>query len=160
MKATIYIPDDKAEVYEKAKTTLQDSISQTFVRCLERELENRLVKAERIVVELSHPETGRLSKKAFKGVWLIGSENEGEDFHPTEDGPGSGGEFSVAKTEGGRIAVLKFNRNNEGEDLRVFDDFDAFSKSEIDNQFQEFPLSLIAAVGDALGIEIIEEMDI
>src|SRR5260370_79704 len=140
MKATIYIPEDKKDLYEKAKSTLNDSISETFVRCLERELSNRKLQTERIVVELEDPHTSRLSKKAFKGAWLIGSESEGERYHTTEGGPGFGGEFSVARTEAGRLVVIaKHGSGDFPEDMRVFADFDEFSKSEIDNQYQEFP---------------------
>jgi hypothetical protein len=106
MKATIYIPDEKAALYEQAKEKLSNSISETFVRCLERALENRRISVGRIVVELQDEPTGRICKQAFEGAWIIGDENRGEQhrFNETKTGLRGGGEYSVARTKKGGLS--------------------------------------------------------
>ena len=160
MKATIYIPDDQANVYEEAKEKLGESISKTFVRCLQRELENVKLKTDRIVVDLYDKETGRYAKKAFEGRFIVGSSNEGEDFFWLEEsGIRGGGAYSVAVTKANRLAVLYFDHDKNVTDLDTFEDFDRF-QSAGDSAGDKYPPSLVQAVGAEVGVEVIEDLDI
>jgi hypothetical protein len=161
MKATIYIPEDKTELYKRAKSELGGTISAAFVRCMERELEIKHATMNRIVVEISDKNTGRLSKKAFEGRWIVGSANKTETFLFEEIGGIKGaGSYAVAVTKQNRIVVVSENDNDELDGFMVHGDLDDFSSSFIDGQYPLYPESLIAAVKDELGIVHIEEMDI
>jgi hypothetical protein len=161
MKATIYIPDDKAELYEQAKAKLKDSISETFVHCLENALENLKVSFGRIVVDVEDPDTGHLSKKAFQGAWLIGDETHGEAylFDKDKTDAHAEGEYAVAHTKKGGIVVACFDRAGALKVLRTFANYKQFSAAE-SNDYPGFPKSLIAAVASELGEEHIEELDV
>jgi hypothetical protein len=164
MKATIYIPDDQAKTYEDAKGTLGESISKTFLKCLERELENAKLKTGRVVVEIFDEETGRHTKKAFEGRFVVGSANNPENFYfdPEKTGihdAGHGG-YAVAVTKANRLAVLEFNRDGDATQFRVHDDFDDFKGAEVDNRYPMYPDTLIQAVAAEVGVEHIEDLDI
>lgn len=160
MKATIYIPDDRYHVYEEARQKLGDSISATFLRCLERELEQCKQAVGRIVVtvtENEHP-----IKKAFEGRWIIGNDGNGEMFHFPE---GSGiqsvrgfGGYSVAVTKAGRLVVLQ--HTDEDATFEVFDDYADFAEATLEHGASKFPESLKQAVAAELGVDSVEDLDI
>lgn len=163
MKATIYIPEDKAKVYEDAKEKLGESISKTFVECLERKLENAKLKTGRIVVPVYDKDTGRVTKKCFEGRFLIGGLDRGEDFYYPENSgiqnmAGCGG-YSVALMKADRLAVLHFDSNGQVICFDVLEDFDELSNAE-DSGYEKYPPSLVQAVGAEVGVEIIEDLDI
>lgn len=162
MKATIYIPENKSEVYEKAKVELGDSISATFVRCLERELASKRLETERIVVQILDKEE-RAIKKAFEGRWIVGAgirAMEDHSFDQENTGIQGGAAYSVAVTKNGRLVVVAAkSKNDDLEEFEVYDDFDEFSTSETGN-YPRYPASLIAAVADGLDIDHIEDLDI
>jgi hypothetical protein len=165
LKATIYIPEDQSHIYENAKEKLGESISKTFLKCLERELESVRQKTGRIVVEIRDPKTDRVTKKAFEGRFLIGSEDQGEEFHfGEEDGSIRDAGYSayavaITKPPANRLAVLFFDRDG-CIDFNVYDDFDEFKSAEIDNKYPLYPKSLVSAVASELDIDVIEELDI
>lgn len=164
MNATIYIPDEQEHLYSAARIQLGDSLSKIIVRCLERELENMKLKAERIVVEIYDEHSDRRTKKAFEGSFIIGSEAEGEEFS-FEEGSEitmmSHGGYAVAVTKASRIVVLEFDRDDNATDLQVYDDFEEFQNATMDNgRYPSYPESLIQAVASDLGIEHIENLDI
>ncbi len=158
MKATIYIPDEKAELYEKAKEQLGGTISATFVRCIERELEAKQLETEKIVVEIAaYDDPGRVTKKAFQGRWIIGDEKQGEQhwFDQEKSGIRGGGTYSVAVTGKGKIVVVTFDsRTDWADELLVYENFEGLKNAEI------HPDSLIAAVACGLDIDHIEHLDI
>jgi hypothetical protein len=163
MKATIYIPEDKAAFYEKAKEELGGTISATFVRCIERELEARRLETAKIVVELYDCERDRTTKKAFEGRWLIGDESEGEPhlFDEEKTGIRGGGHYSVALTAKGRIAVLEQDpHQTSSSSFDVFQDFGELKAAELDGRYPKYPDSLVSAVADALGVDHVEHLDI
>lgn len=161
MKATIYIPDDQAKVYEDAKEKLGESISKTFLKCLERELESAKLKTGRIVVGLLDEKTGRYTKKAFEGRFIVGCDEAPEEFSFDEEKTGvrGGGDYAVAITKANRLAVLSFNGDGEATDLKVHKDFEDL-KNATDDHSPTYPETLIQAVAAELDIEHIEEMDI
>ena len=163
MKATIYIPDDQAKIYEYAKEKLGESISKTFVKCLERELRNARLKLGRIVFDLYDEKTDRVQKKSFEGRFIVGTENQPEKFLFDEEVEGmrGGGGYAVAVTKGGRLAVFTFD-NHQEQIVRFtkYEDFDEFKNAEMDNRYPMYPESLVQAVASEVGIERIEDMDI
>jgi hypothetical protein len=161
MKATIYIPDDQAKIYGDAKEKLGESISKTFLKCLERELESAKLKTGRIVVEISDEKTDRVTKKAFEGRFIVGSPNNPEMFYFDEGtGVHGGGGYAVAVTKANRLVVLGFGRDENITGFTVHDDFDEFKNAEIDNRYPMYPETLIQAVAAEVGIEHIEDLDI
>ena len=160
MKATIYIPEEKAKIYEDAKEKLGESISKTFLNCLERELENARLKTERIVVEINYEQADHPTKKAFEGRFIVGTLNS--PFEVVGD-PGlwKPVSYAVAITRANRLVVLTFDPHEEEyTDLAVHEDFEEFKNQMIDNQFPVYPESLIHAVAAAMDIEHIEDLDI
>lgn len=164
MKATIYISADQAKVYEDAKSKLGESISKTFLRCLERELKNAKAETGRIVIDILDSETGRHAKKAFEGRFLVGDANHGEEFQfdPQKTGVSGGGDYSVALTKAGRIAVLEFNDDGEISSMAVHENFEEFKAATTDGtpSYPLYPDALIQAVASEMDIEHIEELDI
>lgn len=160
MKTSIYIPDEKVGLYEQAKEKLGDSISATFVRCLERELELRRRSVNRIVVEVEG-ENERPVSKAFEGRWVIGKEDYGEQFAWPEDSGLSGVcECSVAITKAGRIVVIQHFQGRLS-DFQVFDDFDELKNATIDGgRYPMFPDGFIQSVATELDIAHVEELEI
>jgi hypothetical protein len=154
MKATVYIPEDKAELYEKAKAELGGTISATFVRCLERELETKRAATDRIVVKIFNRDTERTEKKAFVGRWIVQDEEHWFDEQTT--GVQGGGLYSVAVTKERRIVVVSGPKNDDFDTFAVHEDLDDLCASST----YSYPESLIAAVKNELGIDHIEELDI
>jgi len=160
MKATIYIPENKSDLYEKAKTELGDSISATFVRCLERELESKRIQTDRIVVEISGDED-RITKKAFEGRWLVGGPGGGEKhFYDETSSIQGGGAYSVALTKRGQIAVCTWDRYDLIRWFTVHPDYDDFSTHVDQGGYPGYPPTLISAVAAELGIDHVEDLDI
>ena len=159
MKATIYIPDDQAKVYQDAKEKLGESISKTFVRCLERELENERGKIRRIVFECVNSYSGEMSKKAFEGRFIVGTEDGGGKIEGPANSP-AGWEicdcYSVAVTKANRLAVLQFVTAHPETvaEFKVFDNLDEFKAAG-------YPPILIYTVEGCLHYERnVEDLDI
>ncbi|HLX43599.1 MAG TPA: hypothetical protein VKR43_09205 [Bryobacteraceae bacterium] len=159
MKATVYIPEDKAELYEKAKAELGGTISATFLRCLEQELEMKRAATGRIVVTLYDRKVDRVVKKAFVGRWII-FEGEENQFDVTTSGFQCRGMYSVAITKERRIVVVSGKKNDTPDTFEVYDDLDDFAAAEAMDGDPKYPQGLIAAVKVALGFDHIEELDI
>lgn len=162
MKATIYIPEDKAELYEKAKAELGGTISAAFVRCMERELEIKRATMNRIVVKIWDQEKERGVKKAFEGRWIVGNERFPEEFWFDENKTGisGGGTYAVAVTKQNRIVVASGQKNQDLNSFEVHEDLEDFTEAEVDNRYPMYPESLIAAVKGEFGVDHIEELDI
>lgn len=162
MKTSIYIPDDKQQLFERAKTELGESISTTFVRCLERELEAKKLETGRIVVDIYDQRNDRRSKKAFEGRWIIGDEDAGETYGFDYEKTGVRGsqEYSVAQTVKGKLVVYSHSQGETvSTDFEVYEGFEQMRSAE-DGNYPRHPESLIAAVADALEIDHIEVLDI
>lgn len=163
MKATIYIPDEKADLYERVRTELGGTISATFVRCMERELELKRATMDRIVVEITDRHTERTSKKAFEGRWIVGTERNPEEYHFDQsiDTVSGGAVYAVAMTKQSRIVVISgpVSGDEPLDTFEVYEDVDDFASAHCDS-YPKYPLSLISAVKSELGIDSIEELDI
>jgi hypothetical protein len=164
MKTTLYIPDNKLELYETAKKELGDSVSATFLQCIERELAEKRLRIEQIIVEIQDATTERIEKKAFRGRWILGDADEGELHVWDEEKTGirGGAHYSVAVTAKNAIAV--FDRGTEDgywDHYAVFSGgFDEFRDSCDSDSCARFPGSLINAVAAELDVNHIEHLDI
>jgi hypothetical protein len=161
MKATIYIPDERAEVYEQAKKELGESISATFLKCLQRELEAKRQKTERIVVGLYDGDNDRTTKKSFEGRWLIGDAEGGEKhlFDQERTGISGGGDYSVAVTSKGRLVLVTFDHKTDCPQwLAVYESFDDMKNPQ--RAEDALPESLISAIASELEVDHVEHMDI
>lgn len=160
LKATIYIPDEKYSVYEEARDKLGESISATFLHCLERELEAKKQAVKRIVVEVQSANDPEVAvKKSFEGRWIIGDAEHGEQFLFDEEHErvSGGGDFSIAITKAGQLVVL---RSHDGyPTFEVSKNYDEFANLR-DHNASAFPESLKQAVADSLNIDRIEKLDI
>jgi hypothetical protein len=157
MKATIYIPEDKADLYEKARAELGGTISAAFVRCMERELEAKRAATNRIIVEIYDKDSGRYSKKAFEGRWLVGDPRLLEE-HVFPEQMGSA-LFAVAATRQNRIVVVSGEAQEDLVSFEVYSDVEDFASAN-DAGWPRYPESLVAAVKGELGLDHIEELDI
>ena len=160
MKATVYIPDEYAELYEEARKKLPASIGQIFIECLKRALENHRTAAGRIVVDIQEEKTGRVTRKAFDGVWLVGGRSAGE-VHFFEDRIGATIHiYSVACTKKGVIVVIEFNRYGQAVEFQDYFGFEDFSTQSTEAG-SYYPESLVSAVSQKLGLEpLVEVLDI
>lgn len=156
-KVSIYVSDGNMSLYESAKSQLGDSVSSVFVRCLERELEANKIETNRIIVEIRDPRyDGVLRRRAFAGVWLIGSASASESYWYALGAPDDAEEarYSVARTKRNQIAVFAWD-GAEIVSMAVWQNFDDFASPKHD-----YPENFIQAVASKLGVERIEELDI
>jgi hypothetical protein len=159
MKTTLYVPDEKVALYERAKEELGESLSSTFIKCLERELAMRKLKTERIVVEVTDRQTDRSTKKAFQGRWLVASDRQPEQFWFEGGGASGSGFYAVAQSAKGTLVVLSGENDEEWNELTYHGDFDDFKDAK-DGVYSRYPDSLIAAVAEELDLDYAEELDI
>lgn len=159
MKASIYIPVDKEDLYREAKKKLGDGVSSTFIRCIQRELEELTLKTGRIVVEITSRRTGVTSQKAFEGLWLIANADGGEEFWFGEGESVQGKVIlSVAKTVKGRIVILEWI-DDEAIEFEVYEDLAAVECAKVEG-YPRFPKSFLDELANTLGVDRIEVLDI
>lgn len=151
MKTSIYIPDEKQDLFERAKKDLGDSISSTFVRCLEQELENKRHATGRIIVEVQN-EHGSPVRKAFEGRWLVGTAETGvsHDEGQTSTSLATDKRYSVAVTKRRQLVVLIHGESPYPE-LRIHSSLDDFGGGD-------YPIGLWSDVQFVLGD--VEDLDI
>jgi hypothetical protein len=93
----------------------------------------------------------------------VGHSNNPEPFDFEESSGMSNrqhGGYAVAVTKADRLVIMEANRDEEIAEFTVYDDFDDFKDSLIDNRYPMYPESLIAAVAAELGVNHIEDLDI
>ncbi|MBO0722565.1 MAG: hypothetical protein J2P31_07600 [Blastocatellia bacterium] len=145
----IYVKDSDVELIEWAEKHAGDSLSNLFAECLrqrkdriDRRLQLSKDGLEAIAIQVNK------RKKMFVGKWIVSK------FVSTKPGVTSSTLFDVAFTKGGRIAVLVGERyQDDYSNMDVFETFPEFEASE-------YPRDLVAAVGDQLGEDYVEVLDI
>jgi hypothetical protein len=145
----IYVKDSDVALVEWAEKHAGDSLSNLFAECLrqrkdriERQLQLSKDGLEALSIEVNK------RKKMFVGRWIVSK------FTSNRPGVTSGTLYDVAFTKGGRIAVLVGERYEDSySKMDVYDSFPAFEASE-------YPHDLVAAVGDQLGEDYVEVLDI
>ena len=118
MNKTIYLREDEAPIWEKARELSNDKVSPIIVAALKRfiaEKEAEKKGFERIVVNFRDAnENGIPKAKAFYGKWLIPPD---EIYYPSDDWPGVA---SVAITAKGSVVIYSKNKNNDREVFAIF----------------------------------------
>jgi hypothetical protein len=141
----IYVKDSDVALVEWAEKHAGDSLSNLFAECL-RQRKERIERQK----QLSQDGLEAISiqvdkrKKMFVGKWIVSkfAGNTGSML------------YDVAFTKGGRIAVLVGERYEDSySNMDVYDSFPEFEASE-------HPRDLVAAVGDQLGEDYVEFLDI
>jgi hypothetical protein len=106
---TLYLPDDEAETWEKARRLANDRLSPVILRALKEYIMTKEAEAseaagfERIELEFEDSDDNRLPKrKAFRGKWIITPED------PLRTPPDS---YAVALTAKGNIVVYMWKRH-------------------------------------------------
>jgi hypothetical protein len=141
----IYVKDSDVALVEWAEKHAGNSLSNLFAECL-RQRKERIERQK----QLSQDGLEAISiqvekrKKMFVGKWIVSkfAGNTGSTL------------FDVAFTKGGRIAVLVGERYEDSySKMDVYDSFPEFEASE-------YPRDLVAAVGDQLGEDYVEFLDI
>lgn len=159
---TLYVRDEDAPIWDKARELVGDKLSTFVMNHLKQFVASKEAATggfHRIV--LTYREQGRLPRsKAFFGRWIIHPESPWEqpqgDNWGNESGPPD--LYAVAITSKNNIVVFNFyDLTDEGRyrygDLNVFESFDeALTHSDIPND-------LIATAMENLGVEV-EELDI
>jgi len=113
--------------------------------------------AERIVFTLHNESTGRDSKMAFTGRFIVGDLDDPEEFlfdHEKRHWRAHGGLYAVAVTASNNLAVLSVN-DREVTEFKTYGSFQQFAAED-----DRYPESLIHAVASELGVEHIEELNI
>jgi len=116
---TIYLPDDEAETWERARKLADDRLSPVVLAALKEFVARREAEKagfERIEVAFDDPDDNfRPKRKAFYGKWL---------FSPDEPIKAGGRSHSVAVTAKGRVVFHTRNTLGRHQGFRIFTSFD------------------------------------
>jgi hypothetical protein len=162
MNKTIYLPDDEADTWEKARRLANDRLSPVILRALKEYIMTKEAEVaekagfERIEVEFDDSDDNGLPKrKAFRGKWLIPAE---KPLRITVDEAISR-EYAVAITAKGNVVVYLWNQFE-----------DETGATPCDHKFLVFPSLEVAAEAGEVNYAIreavrkrgvpIEELDI
>jgi hypothetical protein len=114
MNKTIYLPDEEAETWEKARRLANDRLSPVLLKALKEFVAAKEAEAmgfERIQVEFEDSDDNRLPKiKAFHGKWIFGPS---EPLIWDEEGTESD-VFCVAVTAKGNVVVYMWQTGESG----------------------------------------------
>jgi hypothetical protein len=168
---TIYLPDDEAETWEKARRLANDRLSPVILRALKEYIMTKEAEAseaagfERIELEFEDSEDCHLPRrKAFIGRWII---HPGEPFPPGQVELPSGDVFvvsrrrvyAVAVTAKGKVVVYTWMHEHELPEDRGYDyKFLVFQSFEAAAQDPEINSAIREAVRRR-GVPV-EELDI
>jgi hypothetical protein len=111
MNKTVYVPDDEAETWEKARKFANDRLSPVILQALKEFIMAKEAEAseaagfERIEIEFEDADHNDLPKrKAFRGTWVF---SPGEPFRVTDDEDDQVvRSFAVAVAAKGNVVVL------------------------------------------------------
>ena len=121
MNKTIYIKEEDAPLWERAREVSNDRLSPVIVEALRKfvvEKEAELKGVQRIVIEYNDSRAGgKPTAKAFQGRWLIAPD---EEHQPSDRVPVS---FAVADTPKGGVVMLEKFRGGKGQ-LHVYGSFE------------------------------------
>jgi hypothetical protein len=108
MNRTVYVPEDEAETWEKARKLSNDRLSPVIIGALKEFIRAKEAEAaeaagfERIEVEFDDAEDNHLpKKKAFRGKWLFSP----EEPHRVKGEHGTNA-YALAITAKGQVAVF------------------------------------------------------
>jgi len=156
----IYIRDADKDVWEQAeKLAGSASFSQLITDLLRGHVEQEKRKQEALSMqmktvefEIENKDTGRITKKSFKGRWVVDTNDRLIASGPMYM---AGTAYVAAITAKGGIFLGSFSPSN-GDHLEDYTVYSSFEFAEIDG----WPPELLSAVADELGKDFVEELDI
>jgi predicted CopG family antitoxin len=156
----IYIRDADKDVWEKAEELAgRASFSQLITDLLRDHVEQHKRKQEALSMEMKtiefeieNKDTGRISKKSFKGRWVIDTDAPLEPSGPQYM---AGHAYVAAITAKGQIFLGHF-KPRDSDHLEDYTVYNSIQFAEVDG----WPSELLAAVADELGEDFVEELDI
>jgi hypothetical protein len=115
MNKTIYLPDEEADTWEKARRLANDRLSPVLLKALKEFVAAKEAEAagfERIQIKFEDSDDNNLPKiKAFHGKWIIPPD---ESFILWNDESVAKGHlFSVATTVKGNVVVYSWKRGRD-----------------------------------------------
>src|SRR5262249_32169832 len=150
---------DKDVWEEGEKLAGSASFSQLLTDLLRDHVEQQKRKQEalsmamkQVTFDIENEDTGRMSKKSFKGRWVV------DTSHPVyPSGPQymAGSACVAAITAQGKIFLGWFSPNN-GDHLESYEVFNTIEEAENAGWCPE----ILASVADELGEDFVEELDI
>jgi predicted CopG family antitoxin len=154
----IYIREADKDVWDKAEELAGSaSFSQLITDLLrdhvaqqKRKQEALSMHAQTIEFEVENKDTGRISKKSFKGWWVVDTNQRLEASGPQYM---AGTAYVAAITAKGKILLGHFSPNN-GDHLESYTVYDSIEDAV------EWPSELLAAVAGEIGEDFVEELDI
>jgi hypothetical protein len=143
---TLYVKESDAELIERAKKKLGDSLSAAFVDCLRQRMSTRYRK----ITLSTWDNKGKPNiKQTFRGRWLIGNENEGVATRDRMKYRGA--EFSIAVSEKGHFVVYVQHPQGEwGPFPMTFHSFEDMRKASGEGGRTAVPDDIIEQVTEAL----------
>jgi hypothetical protein len=107
---TLYLPDDEAETWEKARRLANDRLSPVILKALKEYIMTKEAEAseaagfERIEVEFDDSDDNSLPKrKAFRGKWVFSPGSPWRQWHSSDEKEGDA--YAVAVTAKGGVVV-------------------------------------------------------
>ncbi|MGA3206020.1 MAG: hypothetical protein ABSF12_26300 [Bryobacteraceae bacterium] len=161
MNKTLYLPDDEAETWEKARRLANDRLSPVILKALKEYIMTKQAEAseaagfERIELEYDDSDDSHLPKrKAFRGQWIFPPE-DALHLPGTKFGDDQSRAYAVGVTAKGNVVVYMWKCG---------------AKHDYGHRFLVFPSFEEAALGDDLNHAIreavrkrgvpVEELDI
>jgi hypothetical protein len=149
-RKNIYVRDADLAVWERAEQLAgHEPTSALISRLLHNYVAQREIVEGRIVVELQDDD-GNVTRKAFKGRWLV------EHFQSGAPTVMIGTQYFAAQGERGGLALWHQGRNDDYADARSFSTYSSLSEAAGDPWPQDF----LSAVASALDEEYAEEIDL
>jgi hypothetical protein len=136
MNKTVYLREEEAPVWERARELSSDKLSPVIISALKRfiaEKEAQQQGFERILVEFNDSEAfGMPKKKAFYGRWICGPEDPVE----VSDEDGDRTYYaSVAETAKGSVVITERSEDQEGRCGFKFRAYPSIEKAAADKEF-------------------------
>src|SRR5262249_27437872 len=154
----IYIRDADKQLWDEAEeaagsasfSQLITDILRDYVAQVRRIKEAQSMGTETIEFEIENEKTGRISKKSFKGRWVI---DTNDDLYP--DGWDLNCGVLAGITAKGKIFVGSF-RKDDGDHLKEYKVYDSVEDAERGGE----PAEVLAAVAEEVGEDYVQELDI
>lgn len=156
----IYIREADKDVWEKAENLAGSaSFSQLITDLLrdhveqqKRKMKELSMQKQTVEFEIEDKATGRISKKSFKGRWVVRTSEElrasGSNYDP-------GTAYVGAITAKGQIFLGHF-RPKDGDYLQSYSVYDSIDTAKAES----WPPNLLAAVAEGRDEDYVEELDI
>ena len=166
MNKTLYVKEADVSIWERAEKLAPEGVSPLVTALLRDFVAKNEVSEngfERITIESRGKKGGPAVRKSFVGRWLV---PPGTNLFAEQDDSGlhwnSRVSYAVAQTKAGRLAVYEYEPKNEAATtcFAVYNSFEEFRNSRIQNCHPRYPQNVIAVVAEAIGRPYTIELDI